>query len=96
MGPTGAIAAILQATYRALAQVDGFARYEKEADASPPPPLDRPVFKKIWLGLAGVLHQADIDDFTPFAREAFHFGADDKGALRITNGESSRSPVIET
>lgn len=87
MGPTGAITAILQATYQALAQVDGFASYEEQADASPPPPLDRPVFKKVWLGLAGILHQADVDDFTPFAREAFHFGAENEGALRITNGE---------
>ncbi|ORY85980.1 hypothetical protein BCR35DRAFT_330682 [Leucosporidium creatinivorum] len=85
MGPTGAIAAILQATYQALAQIDGFARYEELTNTSPPPPLDHPVFNKVWLGLAGVLHQADIDDFTPFAQEAFHFGAEDQGALRITN-----------
>nr|CRX79218.1 hypothetical protein ls5931a1_00027 [Leucosporidium scottii] len=85
VGPMGAITAILQATYKALAQVDGFAGYEEQANALPPPPLDRPVFKKVWLGLAGVLHQADIDDFTPFAQEAFHFGAEDQGALRITN-----------
>lgn len=91
VGPEAAIRAILQATYEALAQVDGYSALSVEELLSPPA-LDRQVFKKVWLGLAGILHQADIDAFAPFAREAFHISAEDDDALRITNGESELVP----
>lgn len=89
VGAAGAMQAILQATYEALSQVDGFAGVERRGRESLQPPLDRQVFKKVWLGLAGVMHRADIEAFAPFAREAFHIPSDDDEALRITNGETS-------
>lgn len=95
VGPEAAIRAILQATYEALAQVEGFGPLPLD-ELLAPPALDRQVFKKVWLGLAGVLHQADIDAFAPFAREAFHIDAEDDRALRITNGEGPPSCIPET
>lgn len=39
----------------------------------------------MWLALAGILHQSDIDAFAPLAGPAFGFLPHDP-ALRITNG----------
>ncbi|GAA6037681.1 hypothetical protein JCM8097_002282 [Rhodosporidiobolus ruineniae] len=81
VGHQAAIAAILAATSSALAQ----------ADLPPPPPG---FFSRVWLGLAGVLHQADIDAFAPYAQEAFGFAPGDS-ALRISNdGHLLASPCL--
>lgn len=44
------------------------------------------VFGKVWLGLAGIGHQSDVDAFAPLVRKAFNIAEDDECALRITNG----------
>ncbi|BGP19902.1 hypothetical protein JCM10213_008624 [Rhodosporidiobolus nylandii] len=79
VGAQGAIAAILAAARAA------------SVDAGLPA---LPPFERVWLGLAGVLHQADIDAFAPFACEAFGFAAGD-ARLRITNdGHLLASPCL--
>jgi hypothetical protein len=47
-------------------------------------------FARVWIGIAGVLHQPDIEAFQPFVRRAFGFEEGD-GRLRITNGTSTLS-----
>lgn len=84
IGPKGAIAVILKAVQRALANIP---ELDFDAHADPPPPLPARFFSRVWLGLAGVLHEKDISDIAPFARDAFGFSEGDT-ALRITNGES--------
>ena len=85
VGPKGAVAIILAAARRALANIPGL---DFSADASPPPPLPARFFSRVWLGLAGVLHQRDIDEIAPHAQEAFGIAGGDP-ALRISNGASA-------
>lgn len=94
VGASRAIDVILQATYQALASLDeqiSISTRAAELSKTPhPPPFDRRVFSKVWLGLAGILHQPDIDAFAPYARKAFHISDDESDdALRITNGNSA-------
>lgn len=50
-----------------------------------PEPLHLELFERVWLGIAGILRQEEIDEFRPLATEAFGFQADDE-SIRITNG----------
>ncbi|GAA6020409.1 hypothetical protein JCM10207_002098 [Rhodosporidiobolus poonsookiae] len=76
VGVEAAIAAILAATSTALRE----AGFVVEEGALPWPRF----FDRVWLALAGVLHQRDIDEFAPHAARAFGFAEGDL-ALRITN-----------
>jgi hypothetical protein len=85
VGSEVAIATILATTREALAQVDLGARSDlfDLAEALG----DRQVFKKVWLGLAGIGHQSDVDAFAPLVRKAFNIAEDDESSIRITNGK---------
>ncbi|KAM0786136.1 hypothetical protein ACM66B_006945 [Microbotryomycetes sp. NB124-2] len=87
VGYAGAVDAILQATYCALQAVDSLAVYAaaQSADNQRPAPMDVRVFQKIWLGLAGINHEADVTVFEPFVRRAFAIPLDDDSSLTITN-----------
>jgi len=50
-----------------------------------PEPLHLELFERVWLGIAGILRQEEIDEFRPLATKAFGFEQDDE-RLRITNG----------
>lgn len=84
MGPTAAVAALLEATARAWASLDPNVRLEY--------PIV-PIHTKVWLGLAGIKHQADIDAFAPYALAAFGLSATDD-ALAITNGANLLPPPL--
>ncbi|GAA5961587.1 hypothetical protein JCM21900_006643 [Sporobolomyces salmonicolor] len=87
VGPEQAIAAILRATYAALAGVDSV-RWPNALAASllaRPPSLDHQPFAKVWLGLAGISGPSDVAAFLPYAREALHVSADAADSLRLTN-----------
>ena len=80
-----AIATILAATQEALGRVD---LGSKAVLYDLPGALGHAqVFKKVWLGLAGIGHESDVDAFAPLVRKAFNISGDDEDALRITNGE---------
>ncbi|KAI5475094.1 glucokinase regulator family protein [Pseudohyphozyma bogoriensis] len=82
VGVEQALRAILVATAQALAEL-------QLADAvdtvACPPALRRRVFKGVWLGLAGIGPQADIDAFSSHAHAAFLIPVGQVDALRITN-----------
>lgn len=85
VAPKGAIAIIIAAVRQALSKIP---ELDFSANAgTPPPPLPATFFSRVWLGLAGVLHQRDIDEIAPHAQEAFGIAAGDP-ALRISNGAS--------
>ncbi|GAA5930809.1 uncharacterized protein JCM15063_002466 [Sporobolomyces koalae] len=53
-----------------------------------------PQFKRVWLGVAGILRPSEIDLFRPLASKAFGFECDDK-RLRITNdGHLLAAPAV--
>ncbi|GAA5985220.1 hypothetical protein JCM11641_003636 [Rhodosporidiobolus odoratus] len=82
VGPRVAISTILEAVQAAL------------HDAGFPSALPSGFFNRAWLGLAGVLHQADVDAFMPFVCEAFGFKLGDS-AVKITNdGHLLASPCL--
>ncbi|GAA6055845.1 hypothetical protein JCM3770_004788 [Rhodotorula araucariae] len=81
VGPRVAISTILAATREALSQIPDLAPSLETRDPLRFPPG---LFSTVWLALAGILHQSDIDAFTPLACQAFGFSLGDP-ALRITN-----------
>ena len=98
VGAAGAIDAILRATYQALDSLDpSIVGNVAQAGENGVRPLKfrHRIFKKVWLGLAGIGHQADVDAFAPHALEALCLEPEDN-ALRITNGSTapSSSPFV--
>ncbi|KAK4048411.1 hypothetical protein OIV83_004757 [Microbotryomycetes sp. JL201] len=87
VGYEGAIDAILQATYGALGAIDSLAAYAaaQSRDKPNPAPMDVRVFQKVWLGLAGINHDADVTMFEPYVRKAFAIPDDDDSSMKITN-----------
>ncbi|GAA5891501.1 hypothetical protein JCM8208_007304 [Rhodotorula glutinis] len=92
VGPQGALATILVATRRALHQIPDLSLSHDNHDDSRFPPAG--FFTSVWLALAGILHQSDIDAFAPLAGPAFGFLPRDP-ALRITNdGQLLGAPCL--
>ncbi|GAA5960655.1 hypothetical protein JCM21900_005443 [Sporobolomyces salmonicolor] len=81
-GPQNALSTILQTTWRALQDLPGSLLFP--VDRVTPEPIHLHLFQRVWLGLAGALHQADIDAVREVASRAFGFAEDD-ARLRITN-----------
>ncbi|GAA5872726.1 hypothetical protein JCM1840_004501 [Sporobolomyces johnsonii] len=81
-GPQNALSTILQTTWRALQDLPGSLLLP--VDRVTPEPLHLHLFQRVWLGLAGVLHQADIEAVRGVACPLFGFAEDD-ARLRITN-----------
>lgn len=88
-----AISTILDTTRVALASVDlGL----KEVTGDWAGDLgQRQIFRKVWLGLAGIGHQSDVNAFAPLVRQAFNIAEGDEEALRITNGECKEQHSVQ-
>ncbi|GAA5940288.1 hypothetical protein JCM3775_004421 [Rhodotorula graminis] len=92
VGPQVALATILAATRKALHQIPDLSLpYDHRREPLFPP---AGFFTRVWLALAGILHQSDIDAFAPLAGPAFGFVPGDP-ALRITNdGQLLGAPCL--
>lgn len=85
VGHEVAISTILETTRVALASVDLSSKgdvYDLAGALG-----RRQIFNKVWLGLAGIGHQSDVDAFAPLVCKALNIAEGDEDALRITNGE---------
>ncbi|KAK4703022.1 hypothetical protein P7C70_g3194, partial [Phenoliferia sp. Uapishka_3] len=76
VGYPQAVTAILRATSEALAAINMDGSIEN---------VQRRIFKRVWLGLAGITSKEDEDAFKPFAMEAFGFEAEEPDRLKVTN-----------
>ncbi|GAA5839213.1 hypothetical protein JCM9279_002629 [Rhodotorula babjevae] len=92
VGPDVALATILAATRKALHQIPDLSLPHNAHHDHLSPPAG--FFSSVWLALAGILHQSDIDAFAPLAGPAFGFLPQDP-ALRITNdGQLLGAPCL--
>ena len=97
VGEQACVAEILAATRQALAQLPSHfdIGHLLEQDDGKVDKLcfSKRIFRSIWLGLAGIMQQSDVDLITPYVVDAFRM----EGAgqdLKITNGASLRTFVV--
>ncbi|GAA5824235.1 hypothetical protein JCM5353_000360 [Sporobolomyces roseus] len=92
VGSQVAIRNILQTTWKALQNLE--TPLLLPVNKVDPEPLHLELFERVWLGIAGILRQEEVDEFRPLATEAFGFEADDE-RLRITNdGHLLAAPAV--
>ncbi|GAA5903201.1 uncharacterized protein JCM6883_002727 [Sporobolomyces salmoneus] len=94
VGAEGALRNILKTTFAALQNLPQPLLIPVNKVAPVDPEMHLELFERVWLGIAGILRQSEVDAFRPLAAKAFGFTLDDD-RLRITNdGHLLAAPAV--